>query len=106
MSDIEKEVQKFIDRDDFETCLHCSFYPGGGSWMCLAPWTDGQMEDEDIDPCREGVHRYLSGQPGPHLKKLVDKNVDYLWLREKGEFTAKNPAATREEDNHNETTPK
>ena len=49
------------------------------------------MEDDDIDCCREGVYRYLSGQPGPQLKKLVDKGADYLWLREKGEFVVKNP---------------
>ncbi len=91
MTDIEKSVQMYVDADSFDTCLNCTFYPGGGSYMCFAPWTDGQMEDDDIDCCREGVYRYLSGQPGPHLKKLADKGADYLWLREKGEFVVKNP---------------
>lgn len=93
MNNLEKEIQRIVALDSFDTCLNCAFYPGGGSWMCFAPWTDGQMEDDGIEPCYEGVYRYLSGQPGPHLKKLVDKGTDYLWLREKGEFAAKNPRA-------------
>lgn len=84
MTDIEKEVQRFIDMDSFTTCKNCAFYPGGGSWSCLAPWSDGQMEDEDIDPCYEGVYRYLSCVPGPHLRKALDRRAHTVWLREKG----------------------
>lgn len=91
MDSIEKEVLKYLEMDDFETCLHYSFYPGGGSWMCYAPWTDLQMEDDNINPCREGVCLYLSGNPGPHLKKLLERDIDYVWIREKGEFVAKDP---------------
>ena len=94
MNEIEQKARKLVEQDSFnDTCLNCVFYPGGESWMCLAPWTDGQIENDDIDPCYEGVYRYLSGQPGLHLKKLVDKGVSYLWLREKGELSAKNPCA-------------
>lgn len=89
MDNTEKEVQKCLKQDNFETCLHCSFYPGGGSWMCFVPWTDLGMEERGINPCREGVYLYLSGNPGPHLKKLLERGVDYVWIREKGEFVAK-----------------
>lgn len=92
MGNVEKEIQKYLEMDNFETCLHCSFYPGGDTWMCCAPWTDGQMEDDDIDHCQEGVCRYLSGKPGPHLKKLLEQGADYIWIREKGELFVKNPS--------------
>ena len=91
MDNIEKEVRKYLKRNDFETCLHCSFYPGGGSSFCFAPWTDLVMEEQGIDPCREGVYLYLSGDPVTHLKKLLEQGIDCVWIREKGEFVAKDP---------------
>lgn len=91
MDNIEKEVLKYIEMDEFETCLHCSFYPGGGSWLCFAPWTDLGMEERGINPCQEGVYLYLSGNPGPHLKELLKSSRCDVWIREKGEFAAKDP---------------
>lgn len=47
MSDLEKKVQEIVAKDTFgTTCRQCAFFPGGNSGLCLAPWTDGQMEDE------------------------------------------------------------
>lgn len=85
MSDLEKKVQEIVAKDTFgTTCRQCAFFPGGNSGLCLAPWTDGQMEDEDIDPCYEGVYRYITGTPGPHLTKALDRRACTVWLREKG----------------------
>lgn len=85
MSDLEKKVQEIVAKDTFgTTCRQCAFFPGGNSGLCLAPWTDGQMEDEDVDPCYEGVYRYITGTPGPHLTKALDRRACTVWLREKG----------------------
>ena len=85
MSDLEKKVQEIVAKDTFgTTCRQCAFFPGGNSGLCLAPWTDGQMEYEDIDPCYEGVYRYITGTPGPHLTKALDRRACTVWLREKG----------------------
>ena len=83
MDKFEKEASAAVKADSFEgTCLKCAFYPGGGSWMCLAPWPDIMFED--FDPCYEGVYRYLSGKPGPNLKRLLDRGGDWVRIREKG----------------------
>lgn len=82
----EEKVLKLVKADNFNTtCQNCAFYPGGDSIWCLAPWTDFQMEDEGIDPCYEGVHRYITGRPAAHLQALIDIKANYLRIREKGE---------------------
>lgn len=78
-------VFALVRMDNFTTCKNCAFFPGGDSTMCFAPWTDGYMEDECIDPCLEGVLKYITGENGCDLQKLIDKKINGLWLREKGE---------------------
>ena len=78
-------VLALVKMDNFTTCQNCAFFPGGDSTMCFAPWTDGTMEEDGIDPCLEGVLKYITGENGWNLQRLIDKKVDYLWLRERGE---------------------
>lgn len=97
MNDFEREARALVKLDSFDdTCMNCSFYPGGGSWVCLAPWSDIQIEDERIEACFEGVYRYISGKPAHHLKRLLDKNADWVRLREKGKFVIEIKEATCE----------
>ena len=81
----EEKVLKLVEADNFNsTCKNCAFFPGGDSSLCFAPWTDFQMEEENINPCYEGVYRYITGTPAAHHQALVEHNVDYLRIREKG----------------------
>ena len=103
MDKFMKEARKLVELDSFEdTCQNCAFYPGddsGVSSLCLAPWSDIRFKScgGDIDPCYEGVYRYLSGQPGPHLKQLLAKGVDWVRIRVRGDSGAR-----REEDTTHE----
>lgn len=75
-------VKRLVLEDSYEqTCQNCAFC-GPGS-LCLAPWTDLTMEENDIDPCYEGVYYRIVGEPNKHLKQLFDKGVYvYLWKEE------------------------
>ena len=82
----EAKALKISKRDN--ACLQCAFYPGEDSPFCNAPWTDGTIEDDNIDACFEGVYRYLTGMPAYHLAKLEAEPEKHLavlsWIRKKG----------------------
>lgn len=61
------------------SCKQCVFLCG---ISCTVPWSDGLMEDEDIDPCFEGVYRYLTGQNAPAMARYEQKNGP--WPHAKG----------------------
>ena len=81
----ETKALRISKQDD--ACLQCAFYPGEDSPLCNAPWTDGTIEDDNIDTCFEGVYRYLTGKPAYHLAKLEADPEKYWhvlrWIREK-----------------------
>lgn len=81
----ETKALRISKQDD--ACLQCAFYPGEDSPFCNAPWTDGTIEDDNIDTCFEGVYRYLTGKPAYHLAKLEADPEKYRhvlrWIREK-----------------------
>lgn len=74
----EEQIRRIANRDD--SCEQCAFYPGGN--LCYAPWSDGQIEDEDIPVCYEGVYRYLTGKPAAYLAQR-EAQLGPGWLREK-----------------------
>jgi len=81
----DKIVKSLVDADTYEkTCVNCAFNPDNGTDMCFAPWTDGTMEDDDIDPCYEGVYRYITGKSVKHLDKLICSGRSGVWIRDKG----------------------
>ena len=54
--DIRRQAKRISKRND--SCDKCVYGECEYPW-CAVPYTDGYMEDFDIDPCYEGVLRYL-----------------------------------------------
>ena len=44
-----------------KSCNHC-YYDGHDGFMCLCPFGDGFMEEQNMDPCYEGVLIHLAQQ--------------------------------------------
>lgn len=75
-------VKQLVLADNYkQTCKNCAFC--GPDSSCLAPWTDLAMEEDNINPCYEGVYYRLIGEPNKHLKKLLDRGTYvHLWKEE------------------------
>jgi len=56
LTETRQKARRISKRNDScDTCVYCD----GESYICWYPHTDIYMEDLDIDPCYEGVLRYL-----------------------------------------------
>jgi len=75
--DMRKEAKRISKRKD--ACLTCVYYKAESDLSCLCPYSDGYMEDLNIDPCYEGVLRYLveSAQSNT-AEHVVDKDFEAL----------------------------
>lgn len=80
-----KEMQKKAKRisKQHDSCDMC-VYGKGETWSCRYPYSDWYMEDLNIDPCYEGVLRYLVKEAKENEKarrvEALRKAVEELML--------------------------
>lgn len=75
----DKKLKEIIEiSESKDSCDSCAFC--GPGILCLAPWTDLEMEEDEIEPCFEGVYYQITGRPYKHLKKRFKRSPRvYLW---------------------------
>jgi len=64
--EMRRQARRTSRMDD--TCEKCA-YCDDETWLCNYPYSDGYIEDLNIDPCYEGVLRYLAKESGKAEKK-------------------------------------